>query len=94
MNPKTICADMIFHHPHDMQAFYQMHNVKKLPTKPHTHTVAKSSRKESSIVQEVSLCSCGYSLEKSGQDYFISNHTSPVDAQDSNSEKHTGNFEW
>ena len=27
MNPKAICADMAFHHPHDMHAFYRMHNV-------------------------------------------------------------------
>ena len=36
MNPKAICADMAFHHPHDMQAYYQMHNVKRIPTGPHT----------------------------------------------------------
>ena len=36
MNPKAICADMAFHHPRDMQAFYRMHNVKRLPTGPHT----------------------------------------------------------
>ena len=27
MNPKAICADMAFHHLHDMQAFYRMHNI-------------------------------------------------------------------
>ena len=36
MNPKAICADMAFHQPHDMQAFHRMHNVKRLPTGPHT----------------------------------------------------------
>ena len=36
MNPKAICADMAFHHPHDRQAFYRMHYVKRLPTGPHT----------------------------------------------------------
>ena len=36
MNPKAICADMTFHHPHDVQAFYRMHNVKRLLTGPHT----------------------------------------------------------
>ena len=36
MNPKAICADMAFHHPHDMQALYRMHNVKRFPTGPHT----------------------------------------------------------
>ena len=27
---------MAFHHPHDMLAFYRMHNVKRFPTEPHT----------------------------------------------------------
>ena len=36
MNPKAICADMAFHHLHDMQAFYRLHNRKILPTGPHT----------------------------------------------------------
>ena len=36
MNTKAICADMAFHHPHDMQAFYRMRNVKRFPTGPHT----------------------------------------------------------
>ena len=31
-----ICAEMAFHHPHDTQAFYRLHNIEKLPTKPHT----------------------------------------------------------
>ena len=35
-NPKAICADMAFHNPHDMQAFYRMHNVKRILTGPHT----------------------------------------------------------
>ena len=36
MNPKAICADMAFRHPHDMQAFYRMHNVKRISTGPRT----------------------------------------------------------
>ena len=36
MVPKAICADMTFHHPHDMQTFYRMHHVKRFPTGPHT----------------------------------------------------------
>ena len=35
MNPKAICANMAFHHLHDMQAFDRMHNVKRIPTGPH-----------------------------------------------------------
>ena len=34
MNLKAICADMAFHQPYDMQAFYRMHNVKRNPTGP------------------------------------------------------------
>ena len=36
MNPKAICPGMAFNQPHNMQAFYRMHNVKRLPTGPHT----------------------------------------------------------
>ena len=36
MNPKVMCAYMAFHHPHDLQAFYRLHNVKRIPTGPHT----------------------------------------------------------
>ena len=36
MNPKAICAGMAFRHPHDIQAFYRIHNVKRFPTGPHT----------------------------------------------------------
>ena len=36
MSPEAICADVAFHEPHDMQAFYRMHTVKRLPTGPHT----------------------------------------------------------
>ena len=37
MNLMAICAGMAFHHPHDMQAFYRMRNVKRIPSGPHTH---------------------------------------------------------
>ena len=36
MKPKVICADMAVHHPQDTQAFFLTHNVKGLPTNPHT----------------------------------------------------------
>ena len=36
MNPKAIGADMAFHHPHDMLAFYRMHNIHRFSTGPHT----------------------------------------------------------
>ena len=94
MNPKANCADMAFHYPHDMQAFFRMHNVKRLPIGPHTHRGEIEPRCEFDCSRSFSLCNCGHSLEKSGQDYFISNHNSPVDAQGSNDKKYTGDFEW
>ena len=36
MNPKAICEDVAFHHPREHAAFYRMHNVKIIPTRPHT----------------------------------------------------------
>ena len=36
MKPKANCADMAFHHPHDMQAFCRMHNIERFPSGPHT----------------------------------------------------------
>ena len=36
MNPKAICAIWAFHQPQDMQTSYRMHNVKRIPTRPHT----------------------------------------------------------
>ena len=36
MNPKAICADMAFHHPHVMHALYRTNNVQRIPTGPHT----------------------------------------------------------
>ena len=35
-NWMAFCADVAFHHPHDMQAFYRMHNLKTPPTGPHS----------------------------------------------------------
>ena len=36
MNPKAIFVQIwLFHHPHDMQALYRMHNVKRLSIGPH-----------------------------------------------------------
>ena len=79
MNSKAVCVDMAFHHPHDMQAFHRIINVERRPTGPHTPWPNRAQMGVS-IVREVSLCTCGCRLEKSGQYYSISNHTSPVDA--------------
>ena len=53
MNPKAICADMAFHHPHDMQAFHRMHNVKRLSIGPHTLLGQNRAEMGCSIVQEM-----------------------------------------
>ena len=36
MNPEAICADVAFHHLHDVQPLYRMQSVKRFPTGPHT----------------------------------------------------------
>ena len=92
MNPKTICADTAFHQPHDMRACYRMHNVKRLPTRPHTPWPNRDEM--CTIVQEVPLGTRGYSLQTPGPDHSGTNHSCPVDAQRSNGEKYTGDLKW
>ena len=36
VNPKSICGDMAFHSPMELQEFYRLHNIRPLPTGPHT----------------------------------------------------------
>ena len=93
MNPKAICPGMAFHQPHDMQAFYRMHNVKRLPTGPHT---PRPNRAEMGVrlFKKVSLSTRGYSLQKSGPDHFGTEYSCPVEAQGSNGEKYSGDFKW
>ena len=93
MNLKAICVDMAFNHPHDMQAFNRMHNVKRIPTGPH-YTMAKPSRDKFSTVQVISLGIGGYSLQKREPDHSGTNHSCPVDAQGSNGETYTGDLKW
>ena len=35
-NPKAICGDMAFHNPIELKEFYRLHDIKALPTGPHT----------------------------------------------------------
>ena len=58
MSQKAIFVDMAFHEPHDMHAIYRMHNVKRLPTGPHTPW---PNRADMGYVQEVSLGTRGCS---------------------------------
>ena len=87
MNPKAICADMAFHHPHDMQALYRMHNVKRIPTGPHTPWPNRAE-------QEISLRTSGYRFRKLGPDHSGTNHACSVDAQGGDSEKYQDNLKW
>ena len=93
MNPKAICADMAFHHPHDMQAFNRMHNVKRIPTGPYTPWPNRAEM-GCTTVQEISLGTPGHSFKESGPDNSGTDHSCPVDAQGGDSEKHSNNLEW
>ena len=72
-----------------MQAFYRMHNVKRLPTRPQ---IPWPNRAEmgGTIVQDVSLGTRGYRLQKPGPDHTGTNSSCPVDGQGSNGEKYIG----
>ena len=93
MNPIAICADMAFHHPHNMQAFYRMHNAKIIPTGPHTPW---PNRAEMGVrlFKKFSLGTGGYSLRILGPDHSGTTHSCSVDPQGSNGEKYTGDLKW
>ena len=90
MNPKAILADVAFHQPHDMQAFYRMHNVKRIPTEPHTPWPNRAEMGARPFMKSLSLGTRGYSLQKTGPDNSGKYHSCPDDAQSSNGEKCTG----
>ena len=93
MNPKAICADMAFHHPHDMQAFYRMHHAKRIPTGPQTPW---PNRAEMGVrlFKKIFLALVDTASKKLGPDHSGTNHSCPVDAQSSNGEKYTGDLKW
>ena len=81
MNPKAICADVAFHQPPDMQAFYRVHKVKRIWTGPHTPWLDRAEM--------------GVRLFKKFLFALVdTDHSSPVDAQGSNGEKYTGDLKW
>ena len=86
-------AVMGFHHPHDMQAFPSNAQFEKVSDRT-ACAMAKLSWDGCTIVQEVSLSTRGYRLQKSGPDYSVTDHSGQVDAQCSNGEKYPGNSEW
>ena len=52
-----------------------------------TYTVADPSRDGCTTLQEISVGTGGYRLQKPGPDHSGTNHSCPVDAQGSNGEK-------
>ena len=93
MNPKAICADMAFHHPHDMQAFYRMHHAKRIPTGPQTPW---PNRAEMGVrlFKKIFLALVDTASKKLGPDHSGTNHSCPVDAQGSNGETYTDDLKW
>ena len=87
-NPKAICADVAFHHPHDMQAFYRMHNVKRVPTGSHTPWTNRAE-KGVRLFKKFHLALVDTAFKNLDQTTLAQiNHSCPVDAQGSNGGKH------
>ena len=76
-----------------MQAFYRMHNVKRIPTGPHTPW---PNRAEMGVrlFKKFLFALVDTPSKKPGPDHFGTSHSCPVDAQGSNGEKYNGDFEW
>ena len=94
MNPKAIFADMAFHHPHDLQAFYRMRNVKRLPTGPHSPW---PNRAEMGVrlFKKFLLAHVDTDFQEPGPDHsWRRSLLAPVDAQGSDGEKYTGDLKW
>ena len=93
MNPQAICAEMSFHHPHDLQAFYRMHNVKRVPTGPHAPW---PNRAEMGVrlFKKIRSALVDTASQNQEPDHSDTNHSCSVDAQGSNGEKYTGDLLW
>ena len=71
-----------------MQAFYRMHNVKRLPTGPRTPWPNRAEMGVRSF-KKFLLALVDTASKKSGRDHSGTDHSCPVDAQSSDGEKHT-----
>ena len=93
VNLMAICAVMAFRHLHDLQAFYRMHNIKRFPIGPRIpwpHRADMGVR----LFKKFLSARVDTASKNLDQDYSVTDHTCPIDAQGSDSEKHTGNPEW
>ena len=86
MNPKAICADMAFHLPHDMQAFYLMHNIQRFLLDPHTPWPNRAEMGVRLFKKFLSAL-LDTASKNLGPDYSGTDHSCPVDAKSSNGEK-------
>ena len=93
LNPKATCADMAFHHAHDMKACHRMHNVKRISTGPHTPW---PNRAEMGVrlFKTCLLALVDTASKKPGRDHSGKNHSCPVDARGSDGEKYTSDLKW
>ena len=94
MNPTAICADMAFHHPHDMEAFYRMHNVKRIPTRPHTPWPNRPEMGERRFKKFLLALVDTASKNLDQTTLAQITHSCPVDAQGSNGETYSNNLKW
>ena len=88
MNPKAIGADMSFHHPHDVEAFHRMHNLKRIPTGPHKPW---PNRAEMGVrlFEKFILTFVDTASKNLDQTTLATYHSCPFDAQGGDSEKIT-----
>ena len=93
MNPKAICADVAFHHPHDMQAFYRLHNIKTLPTGPPTPW---PNRAERGVLLFKKFLSALVDTASKNLDQTSLAQITPAQLmrKAATVRKHTGNSEW
>ena len=93
MNPKAICADMAFHNPHDMQAFYRMHKTKRHSTGTHTPW---PNRAETGVRSFKKFLSALVDTASKNLDQTTLAQITPAQLmrKSSNGEIHTGNSEW
>ena len=91
MNPKAICADMAFHNAHDMQAFYRLHNVKRIPTRPHTPW---PNRAEMGVRLFKKFLLALVDTASKNLDHSDTDHFCPVDAQGGDHEKYSNILNW
>ena len=93
MNPKEINTDLAFHNPHDMEAFYRLHNVKRIPTRPHT---LWPNRAEKGVRLSKKFLLALVDTASNNLDQTTLTQITPalVDSQGGDSEKYSKHLKW